>query len=60
MAKEGRNFFRIEATLDQPHDRLRPAMEGAGKIEIDRRRVIWIWTHQVVDWIRLTLWTWLP
>ncbi|MBH0199690.1 MAG: HlyD family efflux transporter periplasmic adaptor subunit [Nitrospira sp.] len=60
MAKEGRNFFRIEATLDQPHDRLRPAMEGAGKIEIDRRRIIWIWTHQVVDWIRLTLWTWLP
>jgi multidrug resistance efflux pump len=60
MAKEGRNFFRIEATLDHPHDRLRPAMEGAGKIEIDRRRVIWIWTHQVVDWIRLTLWTWLP
>lgn len=60
MAKEGRNFFRIEATLDQPHDRLRPAMEGAGKIEIDRRQIIWIWTHQVVDWIRLTLWTWLP
>lgn len=59
-AKEGRNFFRVEATLDQPHYRLHPAMEGAGKIEIDRRLLVWIWTHQVVDWIRLTLWTWLP
>ncbi len=59
-AKDGRNFFRVEAALDQPHDRLRPAMEGAGKIEIDRRSLIWIWTHQVVDWMRLTLWTWLP
>lgn len=59
-AKEGRNFFRVEATLDQPHDRLRPAMEGAGKIEIDRRSLVWIWTHQVVDWVRLTLWAWLP
>lgn len=59
-AKEGRNFFRVEATLDQAHDRLRPAMEGAGKIEIDRRSLIWIWTHQIVDWIRLTVWTWLP
>ncbi len=59
-AKEGRNFFRVEATLDQPHDRLRPAMEGAGKIEIDQRLLVWIWTHQVVDWIRLTVWTWLP
>jgi len=59
-AKDGRNFFRVEATLDHPHDRLRPAMEGAGKIEIDRRSFIWIWTHQVVNWIRLTIWTWLP
>jgi len=59
-AKEERNFFRVEATFDQAHDRLRPAMEGAGKIEIDRRLLVWIWTHQVVDWIRLTLWTWLP
>lgn len=59
-AKEGRNFFRVEAALDQAHDRLRPAMEGAGKIEIDRRLLVWIWTHQVVDWVRLTLWTWLP
>ena len=59
-AKDGRNFFRVEAALDQPHDRLRPAMEGAGKIEIDRRSFIWIWTHQVVDWIKLTVWTWLP
>ncbi|TKB71988.1 MAG: efflux RND transporter periplasmic adaptor subunit [Nitrospira sp.] len=59
-AKEGRNFFRIEAQFDQPHDRLRPGMEGAGKIEIDRRSLIWIWTHQIVDWIRLAVWSWMP
>ena len=59
-ANEGRNFFRVEATLDQPHDRLRPAMEGAGKIEVDRRLQVWIWTHQVVDWVRLAVWSWLP
>jgi RND family efflux transporter MFP subunit len=59
-AKEGRNYFRVEAQFDHPHDRLRPGMEGAGKIEIDRRLWIWIWTHQIVDWIRLTVWTWLP
>jgi RND family efflux transporter MFP subunit len=59
-AKDGRNFFRVEATFDQAHDRLRPAMEGTGKIDIDRRLLVWIWTHQVVDWIRLTAWTWLP
>ncbi len=59
-AKEGRNFFRIEAQFDQPHDRLRPGMEGAGKIEIDRRSLLWIWTHQIVDWMRLAVWSWMP
>jgi hypothetical protein len=59
-AKEGRNFFRVEAALGHSDERLRPAMEGAGKIEVDRRLLVWIWTHQVVDWVRLAVWTWLP
>lgn len=59
-AKEGRNYFRVEAQFDQPPPRLRPGMEGVGKVEVDQRRLIWIWTHQVIDWIRLALWTWLP
>ena len=59
-AKEGRNFFRVEAALAKSDERLRPAMEGAGKVEIDRRLLVWIWTHQVVDWVRLAVWTWLP
>jgi multidrug resistance efflux pump len=59
-AKEGHNYFRVEGKLDQQLDRLRPGMEGVGKVEIDRRLYAWIWTRQVIDWIRLTLWKWLP
>ena len=59
-AKEGHNYFRVEALLDGTHERLRPGMEGVGKIEIERRRLIWIWTHRLVNWLRLTLWTWWP
>ena len=59
-AREGRNYFRVESRLNKTPERLRPGMEGVAKIEIDRRRLIWIWTHQVIDWIRLALWTWLP
>jgi hypothetical protein len=59
-AKEGRNFFRIEAKLTKEEPRLRPGMEGVGKIEIDRRRYIWIWTHEVWTALRLWLWKWLP
>lgn len=59
-AREGRNYFRVEATLDRMPDRLRPGMEGIGKIVAGRRLLVWIWTRQAVDWVRLKLWAWLP
>ena len=59
-AEEGSNYFRVEAALDQPDDRLRPAIEGVAKIEVEPRRLIWIWTHDAIDWVRLKLWRWLP
>ena len=59
-AKEGRNYFRVEAQLRRTPDRLRPGMEGVGKISVDRRWLIWIWSHDIADWVRLTLWRWLP
>ncbi|MGN6309575.1 MAG: HlyD family efflux transporter periplasmic adaptor subunit [Xanthobacteraceae bacterium] len=55
-AQDGRNFFRVEAKLENPSYRLRPGMEGVGKISIDQRRLIWIWTHSLVDWMRTWLW----
>ena len=59
-AKEGRNYFRVEGRCAETPSHLRPAMEGVGKIEIDRRRLVWIWTHEALDWVRLKLWAWLP
>ena len=59
-ASEGRNFFRVEAQLQAQSRGIQPGMEGVGKIDVDRRRLFWIWTHEVVDWLRLKLWYWLP
>ncbi len=59
-AHEGRNYFRVEARPEGPGGRLRPGMEGVGKVEIGRRLLIWIWTRQAIDWFRLALWSWLP
>jgi multidrug resistance efflux pump len=59
-AKEGRNTFRVEGRMEQGSERLRPGMEGVGKITIDRRRLIWVWTHKAIDWLRLQLWRWWP
>jgi multidrug efflux pump subunit AcrA (membrane-fusion protein) len=60
VSEEGNNFFMVEAALDEATPRLRPGMEGFGKIRVDRRRLIWIWTHDLFDWMKLKAWTWLP
>jgi multidrug resistance efflux pump len=57
---EGRNFFRVEASLHRISERIRPGMKGVAKTNIEERRLIWIWTEGLVDWLRLTLWKWLP
>jgi hypothetical protein len=59
-AQDGRNFFRVEAHLLNPSLRLRPGMEGIGKISIDQRRLIWIWTHRLVEWARTWVWEHAP
>ena len=96
-ATDGRNFFAVEAQLEQrprpgmerlrprmesprpgmerlrpgmesPRPemenvrpgmkRLRPGMRGIGKVDIGQRRLIWIWSHNLIDWFRLQAWTW--
>ncbi|WP_020175414.1 efflux RND transporter periplasmic adaptor subunit [Methyloferula stellata] len=59
-AKAGRNSFRVEGLLTENSDRLRPGMEGVAKIDIGRRRLIWIWTHSLVDWLRIWAWQYMP
>jgi len=58
--KEGKNYFRVEAKLSKTSDVLRPGMEGIGKISIDRRRLISIWTRDLMDWMRMKVWYWWP
>jgi multidrug efflux pump subunit AcrA (membrane-fusion protein) len=60
LAQEGRNYFRVEARLEGGTGRLRPGMAGVGKIHVDERKLVWIWTRTLTDWVRLTLWSWLP
>lgn len=57
--QDGRNFFRVEAQLERATVRLRPGMEGIGKVEVGERKLIWIWTHTLVEWLRLASWRWL-
>lgn len=57
-AEEGRNFFRVEASLRGSPVALRPGMGGIGKIEVGEENLFWIWTRDLVNWLRLQAWTW--
>lgn len=60
VVEEGRNLFRVEAVARGATEKLRPGMEGVGKIQIDRRNLFWIWTHKLVHWMRMWAWSWWP
>jgi multidrug efflux pump subunit AcrA (membrane-fusion protein) len=57
---EGRNRFRVDATLDAGALAVRPGMEGVGKIGVDERSLAWIWTRRLVEWLRVFVWEWTP
>lgn len=56
VAAEGRNFFRIECSLQAQSDQLQPGMTGIAKVAIGERWLVWIWTHKMFDWLQLQLW----
>jgi hypothetical protein len=34
----------------------RPGMAGEARIDVENRRLAWIWTHRLIDFLRLKLW----
>ena len=34
----------------------RPGMAGEVRIDVGHRRLVWIWTHRLIDFLRLKLW----
>ncbi|PLX88723.1 MAG: hypothetical protein C0619_12115 [Desulfuromonas sp.] len=60
ISEKGHNYFRVEALLESHSDLLRPGMEGVAKVVISKEKLIWIWTRQLADWLRLFAWQRLP
>jgi multidrug efflux pump subunit AcrA (membrane-fusion protein) len=59
-AEEGLNFFRVEAGPETISERLRPGMTGIGKIYVGRQKLIYIWTKDLREWLRIWAWSWWP
>jgi hypothetical protein len=58
--RDGRNYFRVEAALEEAPPTLRPGMEGVGKLAAGEARLAWIWTRTFMDWARIAFWSFLP
>jgi multidrug resistance efflux pump len=55
-AKDGDNTFTVYGHLDKTSPTWRPGMAGEARVAIQRRPLIWIWTHKFVDYVRFKLW----
>lgn len=56
---EGRNVFDVETDIQADAERIRPGLQGVGKLEVGRAPRGWVWFHGVAEWLRLALWSWM-
>jgi len=55
--KEGSNVFKVYATIDGRSSKSwRPGMAGEAKVYVRHEPVWWIYSHRLVDFIKLKLW----
>jgi multidrug efflux pump subunit AcrA (membrane-fusion protein) len=55
-AKDAENTFKVYAVLGEQPGFIRPGMAGEARIDAGHKRLVWIWTHRLVDFLRLKLW----
>jgi hypothetical protein len=54
--KDSDNTFTVFAHLDETSPSWRPGMAGEARVEIEHRRLIWIWTHKFIEYLKFKLW----
>jgi multidrug efflux pump subunit AcrA (membrane-fusion protein) len=54
--RSGATVYRVEAKMLSDISALRPGLEGVGKVAVDRRLLIDIWTRGLRDWLTLQWW----
>jgi multidrug resistance efflux pump len=57
---EGRNFFEVEAALQDALPQLRPGLSGVAKVDAGWRPLGWLLAHRGIDWLRLAWWKVTP
>ncbi len=60
QVQDGHSVFRVEAELAEGSPRLRPGMQGVGRIDGGERLLAWIWTRRIIEQVRLLFWQIIP
>ncbi len=56
--ENGGNYFRVEATISVIDETpLRPGMQGIARVEVGEGSLLWVWTHTLIERLRLWLWS---
>jgi multidrug resistance efflux pump len=58
VPKDGGNYLTVYATADKAAGSWRPGMVGEAKIDIEKKPLVWIWTHRLNEFIQMKLWQW--
>ncbi|MBF0177916.1 MAG: efflux RND transporter periplasmic adaptor subunit [Magnetococcales bacterium] len=57
VVKKGQNIFVVRArVLGHTAPWWRPGMSGVAKIDVEKRSILWIFTHRMVEFLRLLFW----
>jgi hypothetical protein len=54
--QDGENVFDVYATIHDPAAWMHPGLAGEARVNIEQRPLWWIWTHRLIDWLKLKLW----
>jgi multidrug resistance efflux pump len=54
--KDERNVFRVRVRLEQRTAGLFPGVEGAARVKVGREHYAWLWTRDLIHWVRMKLW----
>jgi multidrug resistance efflux pump len=56
QAKEGSNVFTVYGDPANIEPGWRPGMAGEARVDVGKRTIAWIWSHRLLEFVRLKLW----
>jgi multidrug efflux pump subunit AcrA (membrane-fusion protein) len=53
---QGANVFKVYGQPQEVDEQWRDGMQGEARVEIEHKRLGWIWTHRLIEWVQLKTW----